>query len=219
MSVRLIFAHGWALDRTLWDGVLAELGDLAANAIVLDAGYFGRPSGVGALDGARLLGVGQSLGALELLACPPAPLCGLVAIDAFARYALAPDFPAGQDERKLRLMVRRLDLCPSVLVADFLGRSLKGVAPPAGEPDCAALARGLDRLLDLDGREAVTALPVWSLHAANDPIAPLALSDASFAAAQVRERKVRRGDDHLSPLTAPQACAALIRSAVLALQA
>jgi pimeloyl-ACP methyl ester carboxylesterase len=104
-------------------------------------------------------------------------------------------------------------------VADFLGRSLKGVAPPAGEPDRAALARGLDRLVDLDGRRAVKDLPVWRLHAANDPIAPLALADASFAEAAEHERRLRPGDDHLSPLTAPHACAALIRCAVLALRA
>jgi pimeloyl-[acyl-carrier protein] methyl ester esterase len=215
---RLVFAHGWGLDRTLWDAVLAELGDLAKGAIVLDAGYYGRPVGAGVLCGRKLLGVGQSLGALELLANPPAPLCGLVAIDAFARFCATPDFPFGQDERKLRSMVRRLDHGPSTLVADFLSRALKGVAPPAGEPNRTALARGLDRLLDLDGRRAARDLPVWSLHAACDPIASLAMSDASFAAAQTRRREVRPGDDHLSPLTAPRDCAALIRSAAEALR-
>ncbi|HUO23711.1 MAG TPA: alpha/beta fold hydrolase [Caulobacteraceae bacterium] len=215
---RLVFAHGWGLDRTLWDAVLAELGDLAAGAIVLDSGYYGRPAGAGALNGARVLGVGQSMGALELLACPPGRLCGLVAIDAFARFAAAPDFPAGQDERKLRLMARRLDQGPRALVAEFLERSLRGVAPPIGEPDRDALARGLDRLLDLDGRAAVKDLPIWRLHAAQDPIAPLALADASFAPAQERARQVREGGDHLSPLTAPETCAALIRTAVQALR-
>ena len=31
--MRLLFSHGWALDRTLWDGVLTVLGQDAAGAM------------------------------------------------------------------------------------------------------------------------------------------------------------------------------------------
>jgi pimeloyl-[acyl-carrier protein] methyl ester esterase len=212
--VQLVFAHGWALECALWDAVIADLGAVAGDAIVLDAGYYGQAAAPSPIQGARILGVGQSLGALELLTGPPALLCGLVAIDGFARFARAPDFTAGLDPRALRLMARRLDTDPCALLDEFLHRASSGATPPHGAPDVAALARGLDRLTTLDGRGAAQGLPVWRLHAADDPIAPLALSDASFAGASARDRRVRAGRDHLSPLTAPQACAALIRDAI-----
>ena len=74
-------------------------------------------------------------------------------------------------------------------------------------------------LAELDGRAAATRLPIWRLHASADPIASLALADASFAKAQVVARRVREGVDHLSPITAPKACAELIRMALTALAA
>jgi hypothetical protein len=77
------------------------------------------------------------------------------------------------------------------------------------------MVEGLRRLETLDGRGA--ALPIFSLHADGDPIAALAMADASFAGMDVRERQVRQASDHLSPIHAPKACAALIRTAIEAL--
>lgn len=213
MRPRLLFAHGWALDRSLWNAVLAELGEDGARAVTLDAGYFGHPAASGSLDGAPLLGVGQSLGALELLADPPAPLRGLVAIDGFARFVAGPDFPQGHPRRVLQHMARRLQAAPGPVVSEFLGKALGAAALPSGAPDAQALARGLERLASLDGRAAAARLPVWRLHASDDPIAPLNMADASFADA-VQGRRVRVAADHLSPLSAPQACAEVIRQAL-----
>lgn len=219
MKPRLLFAHGWALDRTLWDKVLVELGAEADDALVLDAGYYGRPVGPGPIDAAPVLGVGQSLGALELLALPPAPLSGLVAIDGFARFAAGPGFPQGRPASVLKLMARRLNVEPGPLLADFLDQALAGFAPPSLSPDGQVLTAGLDRLRQLDGRAVARRLPIWRLHASADPIAPPALADASFDGANVRARRVREAPDHLSPITAPKACAELIREALRALQA
>jgi hypothetical protein len=44
------------------------------------------------------------------------------------------------------------------------------------------------------------------------------MADASFAGMNVVERRVRPSTDHLSPLTAPRACAALVRSALKAVR-
>ena len=218
MTPRLVFAHGWGLDRSLWDAVLGELGDLANGAIVLDAGYYGAPVAAGPLGGEKVLGIGQSLGALELMTKPPAPLSGLVAIDAFARFAAGPDFPAGRDVRTLRALIQRLGRASPRQIDEIIERTFRAVAPAHGAPDQDALARGLERLVSLDGRRSFTGAPIWRLHADNDPTAPLALSDASFAACQVRERRIRGGDDHLSPVSAPRLCADLIRSALEALE-
>jgi pimeloyl-[acyl-carrier protein] methyl ester esterase len=204
----LLFAHGWALDRTLWDKVLAALAEEAAAALVRDAGYYGRPADP--LAAGPVLGVGQSLGALELLAEPPPGLAGVVALDGFARFGKAPDFPEGVAGRVLERMKARLG---DGALAEFVTRA--GGELPAGEPQVERLIRGLDRLYTLDGRAC--ALPVWRLHADQDPIASLAMADASFAGMNVVERRVRQSTDHLSPLTAPHACADLIRTALEAL--
>ena len=219
MTPRLLFAHGWALDRTMWEQVLHALGKDAEGACVLDAGYYGRPTGARPLDGARVLGVGHSLGALELLTQPPTPLAGLAVIDGFARFAVDPDFPQGQSTAVLKAMSRRLNLAPGPMLAEFTAKALTGERPPAGAPDRKALSEGLDRLCTLDGRSAAARLPIWRLHASADPIAPLALADASFSGANARARKVREAADHLSPISDPRACAALIRAALEALSA
>ena len=219
MKPRLLFVHGWALDRTLWERVLDALGPDAGEAEVLDAGYYGHAARPRLIGRAPVLGVGQSLGVLELLAAPPTPLAGLVAIDGFARFAQGEDFPEGQPIAGLKRMSRRLALAPGPLLADFMAKALSGFARPAGAPDRRALSAGLDRLGALDGRAAAARLPIWRLHASADPIAPLALADASFAGADVRARRVREAADHLSPMTAPKACADLIRDALAALAA
>jgi pimeloyl-[acyl-carrier protein] methyl ester esterase len=211
--VKLLFVHGWALDRTLWSGVLEALGPLAAGAVVLDAGYYGRPHRPTVLEPERRwLGIGQSLGSLELLADPPVPLAGVVAIDGFARYSQAPDFRQGVPARVLRRMAEWLEE-DGALPVDFVTRA-GGTAPP-GERDIPRMVQGLRRLETLDGRGS--SLPIWSLHADRDPIAPLAMAQASLQGMDLREGQLRQAADHLSPVHAPQACAALIRTAIAAL--
>ena len=207
--MKLLFAHGWALDRTLWDDVLTALGADAASAVVLDAGYYGRPAPLPRIDG-PVVGVGQSLGALELMAEPPTSLKGLVVLDGFARFGQAEDFPQGVPARVLARMNKRV---ADGALAEFLERA--GGMVPDGTPDVARLTQGLERLETLDGRPC--ALPLWRLHSAGDPIATLAMADASFEGLDVRERRIRPSTDHLSPIHDPQACADLIRTALKAL--
>ena len=209
MRLGLLFVHGWALDHTLWDGVLAALGEDASGAIVTDAGYYGAASSP-PVSGGSWLGVGQSLGALELLAKPPPGLVGVVALDGFARFGRAADFPEGVAPRVLQRMAAQL---AQGALAEFLARA--GGEAPAGTPDVARLTQGLDRLAALDGRAC--ALPVWRLHAQGDPIALTPATDASFARMNVVERRIRPALDHLSPVHDPAGCADLVRAALKAL--
>ncbi len=213
MKARLLFAHGWALDATLWDAVIAALGEDATGAVVFDAGYYGQPRSWPAFDPGRpLLGVGQSLGSLALLTQPPAPLAGLVVIDGMARFSQAADFPLGVPGRVLQRMQSWMRDDTRVLL-DFLGRA--GGSVPAGPVDAERLIAGLEQLRTLDGRAA--ALPIWRLHARGDPVAPMAMADASFADTNVVTRRIREASDHLSPVHDPRACADLIRDALRAL--
>ncbi len=216
MKPRLVLAHGWALDASLWDGVIAALGEGAADAVVFDAGYYGAPRPWPALETGRLLlGVGQSLGNLELLLDPPAPLAGLVVIDGFARFGQGPDFPLGVPPRVLQRIRDRLAEDPKAL-QDFLSRA-GGQVPAGATADGARLSDGLERLETMDARAAARALPLWRLHAEGDPIATLAMADASFEGCDVRARRIRPSTDHLSPLHDPETCADLIRAALTAL--
>jgi hypothetical protein len=99
-------------------------------------------------------------------------------------------------------------------LTEFLARA--GGVVPDGTPDLGRLRIGLDRLQTSDGRRC-GALPIWRLQSAGDPIATLAMSDASFAKLNVVERRIRPSTDHLSPLHDPQACADIIRAALTAL--
>ncbi len=204
--MKLLFVHGWALDGTLWQPMLG--GFRADESLVADAGYYGRPANP-VIDG-PILGIGHSLGALELLAAPPPGLQGVVAIDGMARFGQADDFPFGVPARVLERMKKRV---ADGVLTEFLERA--GGRVPAGAPDIARLQQGLDRLEILNGRAC--RLPIWRLHSQHDPIATLAMADASFAGLNVRERCIRDATDHLSPLHDPQACADLIRTALKAL--
>ena len=208
MKPRLLLHHGWALDRTLWTAVLAVLGEDARDALVIDEGYYGQPIAASA-DG-PLLGVGHSLGALELLAAPDSTLVGVVAIDGFACFGQADDFPEGVPARVLARMRKRV---ADGALAEFLERA--GGVVPEGAPNIGLLQQGLERLETLDGRGCP--LSIWRLQSQGDPIATLAMSDASFAGANVMERRLRPSTDHLSPIHDPDACADLIRTALKAL--
>jgi pimeloyl-[acyl-carrier protein] methyl ester esterase len=207
---RLLLRHGWAFDHTMWRGVLQVLGKDGWGAIALDAGYYGPPFNAPEIDG-PVLGVGHSLGSLEFLADPPPRLAGVVAINGFARFSRAKDFPEGVPERVLIRMSR--DVMDGSLEGFF---DETGGTPPEGIIDAERLRQGLDRLRTWDGRDN-TSLPIWRLHSENDGIASLALSDASFAGMKVVERRVRPTAHHLSPLDDAEACADLIRTALKAL--
>jgi hypothetical protein len=99
-------------------------------------------------------------------------------------------------------------------LTEFLERA--GGVVPDGTPDFERLQAGLGGLETLEGRDC-GALPIWRLHAEGDPIATLALSDASFAGLNVVERRIRPATDHLSPIHDPQGCADIIRAALTAL--
>lgn len=213
MTAPFLFQHGWGLDASLWDGMRDMLGEHVGSARA--QGYFGaaedRPVGapVGAPGDAPVIGVGHSLGVMQLLLDPPpAGLAGLVAINGFTRFSAAPDHPDGVPVRLLRRMMQRLDEGADATVQAFRARC--GLeAPLPGPARVPVLRRGLELLCEGDARPAFHALdcPVLALAGATDAIAPAALSRACFEAV----RWVERGG-HLLPLTDPDLCAEAVRA-------
>jgi pimeloyl-[acyl-carrier protein] methyl ester esterase len=88
-----------------------------------------------------------------------AALDGLVSLAGFPRFARSADFPRGVHPRLVRSMAARLATEPETVLRDFRLACGLGEAEglPAGPPDPARLAQGLDWLLDLDGRPGLDA--------------------------------------------------------------
>lgn len=202
----LLFVHGWAFDAAFWGPLAAALADWPQ--AVADAGYFG-PAHTPAPAG-PVLAIGHSLGALRLLGEPPPGCLGLVAINGFARFGAADDFPEGVPARMLDRMLNRLAAQPETVLRDFRQRC--GDTSAIGVPQVEPLARDLRFLRDADQRAALAALavPLLPLAGAADPIATAPMTTAGFGAAI--DIHWREHGGHLLPLTDTDWCARRIRA-------
>ncbi len=212
MTAQLLFVHGWAMDGSVWLAMRERLQarSVPQQAITLrETGYFDGARSDAAREpahvGTPVIGVGHSLGVMQLLATPPAGLAGLMSINGFTRFAEAADHPAGVPTRTLHRMMRRLEQDPAATVAAF--RASCGIeAPLPSPPLLPALRRGLELLRDGDTRPRLrrSPVPVLALAGTRDAVVPPALSAACFPGL----RWVEGG--HLLPLTHPELCAAAL---------
>lgn len=202
----LLFVHGWGFDQTVWQGVTALLPELDCR--VADRGYFGEPCAP-ACDGDTLV-IAHSLGAMRMLAAPPAHCRGIVAINGFERFSADGDWP-GIAPRVLDRMQVRLEPAPAAVVSEFRARC--GAAAADGPMRTDTLRNDLALLRDGDARDAAArwTLPLVTLEAEDDPILPPALRDAAFASVPGRVRLRQPTGGHLLPVTDPAACAAAIK--------
>jgi len=203
--IRLLFAHGWAMQASLWDGLRAALGaELSGSCLLREPGYFSEPL-VDPRPECPVLAVGHSLGLLGLLLRPPPHLAGLVSINGFSRFSAAPDHPSGVAPRILRRMRQRLSGAPEQVAVEFRRRC--GLPPASGVAAPAPLAAGLDLLEAADGRESLRrlAVPVVALAGAGDRVAPPELSRACFTS------PFWLAGGHVLPQTHPADCARAIR--------
>jgi pimeloyl-[acyl-carrier protein] methyl ester esterase len=213
MTPRITLVHGWGYDATLWREVLPLL--VGLDVEVCDLGYFGHPALPMPCKAPRVA-VGHSLGALWWLAQSDLPWRSLVAINAFPRFTAAPDFPQGVAPRVLDRMRKRFAIAPATVLVDF--QAACGGSGPILPVDTAPLAAGLAALAELDARAAWTAraVDIRTLAGRRDAIVPAALSEAAGTALPAGNLHWIEDGGHLLPLTHPQACADLIRSATQA---
>jgi pimeloyl-[acyl-carrier protein] methyl ester esterase len=202
--VRLLFAHGWGLDRHVWDRLAPLLAEW--EQVRDDRGYFGEPHGA-PVEG-PFIAVTHSFGTMRVLADPPPGLAGIVAINGFERFTALPGKP-GVPPRVIDLMLRRLDDDPRAVVREF--RQRIGCDQPFGPIDPAPLRADLLRLRD--ARPPLPAVPVLVLHGARDPLLSEAMREASFTGVAAR-RVVRETAGHLLPLEDPQLCAQAVRGMI-----
>ena len=205
----LLFMHGWAFDRTLWQGVTAQLPEFDCR--LADRGYFGAASMRDCPD--QMIVVAHSLGTMHVLAAPPPHCRGLVAINGFDRFSAGEGFP-GVPLRVLDRMNARLAASPDAVVREFRQRC--GTDAPAGPLAIAGLQQDLALLRDGDCRADAARwnAPIVLLEAEDDPILTPALRAAVFASAPRLHRVRQPTGGHLLPVTEPAACAAAIRELV-----
>lgn len=205
----LLFWHGWAFDRTVWQGVTALLPEFDCR--LADRGYFGTPDQPDCGDDAVV--VAHSLGTMHVLAAPPPRCRGLVAINGFDRFSAAANFP-GVAPRVLDRMMARLDDSPAAVVREFRQRC--GAEGPVGPlvPDVLRADLAVLRDGDCRAQAARWDAPIVLVEAEDDPILPPALRGAVFASAPRLHRQRQATGGHLLPVSAPAACAAAIRELV-----
>ena len=201
----IVFIHGWGLAPSLWSAVIAELD--GADCHLVNMGFRGVPQTP--MPAAPIV-VGHSMGFAWALENIPRPWSQAVAINGFARFSRAPDFPAGIDRRILARMQARLADDPGAVTGDFLTRA--GLdRPVVNDLDNAALARHLAWLADMDMRGPLATLdcPILALCGENDAIVPAPLSAASFPADRIEW--ITSGD-HMAPIKNADLIASRLRS-------
>ncbi|MBI1320961.1 MAG: alpha/beta hydrolase [Candidatus Hydrogenedens sp.] len=210
----LVYLHGWALDRRLWDGVRRRIG--GGDEVTLDFGFFGAPAllpDLSAFDSGRpVIAIGHSLGVLWLLLNRPFRWSALVSVNGFDRFTEAADFRPAVPRRVVERMLTRFERDPGPVVDSFrrscgLDQSLPGALQKE------RLRDGLRSLRDGDGRAAAAELatPILALSGGGDPILPEGMGDLCFRAGPAVTRAHHPDGGHLLPLTASDWCADAIR--------
>jgi pimeloyl-[acyl-carrier protein] methyl ester esterase len=201
--VKLLFVHGWGFDNSIWAGLAGRFPD----SDMWDRGYFGEDSEP-VITGS-FVAVTHSFGTMRLLASLPSACRGIVAINGFDRFCEDEGFP-GVQRRVLDRMIARFASDPGEVLRDFRRRC--GSIAPVGPFGPARLREDLLALREGDCRDqlARSGIPVLSLQGGQDPIVPVAMREAVFAAAGSCERVTIESGGHLLPTQETAPCAKAI---------
>jgi len=203
--LRVHFVHGWAFDASIWQALAALLPGVSAS--FADRGYFG---GLGhPVPQKPAVWITHSLGTMLTLEDVPEHCRALVAIAGFDRFC-AGDGAAGVTPRILDRMLVRLENEPQQLITDF--RKQCGFSQPFGPIDGDMLRSDLAILRNLDCRAqaAALAIPVLSLHGANDQILPDVMRGQTLHGIPDIRHLQHPTAGHLLPVEYPEWCAAQI---------
>jgi pimeloyl-[acyl-carrier protein] methyl ester esterase len=197
---RILLVHGWGFDPRLWDPLRATLP--GQTWLPVDLGYFGpaRTDLPPVLD----LVVGHSFGCLWAMAHPDLAGIPLLAVNGFARFAAATDYPHGTPLRVLDRMLKRLQEAPREVLVAFHARC--STAPPQGDLQLPRLALDLQRMRDEDARAVAARQPILACAAEDDPLVAADLAREAFAG----RLRMLPGGGHALPLTRPGALAQVI---------
>ena len=236
MTPVLWFVHGWGFDASVFDDLADRLGGPFAEGLsdslahaTADAVPFGqhRRYNAGYVSDAVLappsepfIAIAHSFGMMRVLKDLPAHCVGIVCLNGFARFSVAPDFSAGTPLRLIDRMLQRLRQDPLGVVNTFRARCGAAPYPATKQLDVDALFADLSALRDDDARPAlaVCTVPIVVLAADDDPIVPPAMTTMTFAERSDIPLALLPGGGHLMPVTRPADCAKAVQQVVAALQ-
>ena len=212
-----VFLHGWGFGADFWQPVLDALN--WTNTCAPDLGFVGATGNTAepTLDRLRQAGrpvfaVGHSLGFLWLAGQAALPAGSmLVGVNAFGRFAAAPDFEQGVPVRVLQRMRRGLAADAGTVVDDFRKRCGATTLPVGVTPHTQALQHGLDLLITGDVRQSLRerAGHVHLLGGRQDGLVPPDMTEASVPQGVPL---VWQEGGHLLPQTHPAECAAYLET-------
>lgn len=170
--MQLVLVHGWGFTPSIWEPLIAQLGNAEVTAI--DLGFIGSGDTSGRQEWPDdAVAIGHSLGVLWLLKQGGARFRGLVSIQGFDRYC-----PHVSKSRVLALK-RGIDRDPAGTMEAFWTscRAPGFASPSALNPD--RLREGLDWLIQWNAEDARKSLgcPILSLATRDDVIVPPAMTE------------------------------------------
>ena len=186
---RVVFAHGWGFDKTLWVDTIKRFN--FNDYHLLDFGYTGNRDIVSICQTEPLIGIGHSLGFAWLLQNLENPVC-LISISGFDCFFRIYDW------RDIEVMRRNLTRNKQAQMRVFhkkAGTKLTSV-PNFKEK---YLIEGLNHLQTWDLNHKLNSLriPIFALASKNDKIVPLSHSKRIF---ENRILKIISRGDHVIPI-------------------
>lgn len=208
--MELVFVHGWGFDAHFWDPVCAWLSQFRQRR--MDLGFYGNPSAAPPFDNEAIL-IGHSLGFVHGFT-QKKDWGGWIAINSFPRFIYNTDQSGCVAAVELRGMKTFLALDSAKTLRGFYDRI--GAEPPEGSPNVERLRSGLDELRDGDVESVFATLdaPGLVLAARNDPLVPIATSEALGRMAKKGGIMWHETGGHILPLRDPVWCAEAIQGFV-----
>jgi pimeloyl-[acyl-carrier protein] methyl ester esterase len=209
--MELIFIHGWGFDASFWDELAAQLPQFRQKRV--DLGFFGEATNDVGGDEKSIL-IGHSFGFVHGMRSRK-KWAGWVAINSFQHFVATPVQAGCVPESSLRETKEKMTKDPQRTLARFYASI--GATPPVtpAAPRIERLLESLDELLAIDIDGALRSMPGLALASRNDPLVPVATSEAlAVPTAKIHWHET---GGHMLPQSAAPWCAEAIMDFVRAL--
>lgn len=209
--MRLVFIHGWAFDKNLWNAVSAALPDMPS--IRVELGFLGAPQEIPEMTSEDIL-IGHSLGFQWGIAHYQG-WKKWIAINSFARFAGSVEEGYCVPISALRALKQNLLRDAHRTITAF--RKNIGCRDKVSDVDEARLQEGLDWLQGLDVAYDLAHMSADGLVLASgkDPLVPLSASEFLASRKPAAQISMREEGGHLLPVTDPLWCAEHIRKFIV----
>lgn len=205
--MQLVFIHGWGFTPDFWNPLSELLPEFSQRRV--DLGFYGRPS-EGISSGEEAILIGHSLGFVHGIA-ENVNWKAWIAINSFPRFIKQEEKEGCVAATELQQIKMGLSFMGKMALQRFY--SLIEASVPEGAPHLEQLKNGLDELRDCDVEGKIKELNVPGLVLAshNDPLVPLATSEALGRMTRKCAILCHETGGHILPLRDPAWCAEMIK--------